>query len=290
MSRVIIRQRIPWFAIFLGLVLGVITGLGYAWYVNPVSFVNIAPDRLTLEGQREYILLVGEAYLYDGDIDRARMRLEALAARDMVGLVTGEADRVYLTGEESTRVRALTTLAEALGGSPLGADVFSGTVAPTSVAGVATSTPTFEGIPTLTPSPADLTPTPTPFVPTLTPTRPISAVTTLMLIALNTICDDEYPAGLIEIWVRDEYGEGIPAIEILVEWAGGKETFFTGLKPEIDPGFADFEMASDRYYTVTLVGLSEPVVGLSSDACYTGTGGISIPTYQLVFEPVGGEE
>lgn len=113
----------------------------------------------------------------------------------------------------------------------------------------------------------------------------IPADTTLKLIAKDPICRDDYPPGRIEVYVNNAEGNGIPAIEILVEWADQQATFFTGLKPEIDPGYADFQMAPNQTYTVTLVGLAEPVLGIDSHACETSSGTAQTPTYQLVYEP-----
>jgi hypothetical protein len=71
----------------------------------------------------------------------------------------------------------------------------------------------------------------------------------------------------------------------MVEWEEQQATFFTGLKPDVDPGYADFEMEPNRTYTVTLVGFSEPVLGIDSHACETPSGTAQAPTYQLVFAP-----
>ena len=60
----------------------------------------------------------------------------------------------------------------------------------------------------------------------------------------------------------------------------------TGLKPEISPGYADFEMEANQTYSVTLPGLSEPVLGVSSAECATDESGtVQIPSVQLVFQP-----
>ena len=274
--------------LILGLMLGIGGGVIYAWFFNPVNYVNVGPDRLTQDDQQAYVLLVGEAYLQDGDLDRARARLSALGVRDIAKLVSIEADSYLLRGADPAEVRALATLAEALGAQPLAASVFSGTVAPGATPLPAAATPTFEAMPSPTPVIPTETPTPeeTPITPTATPDR--FAGTQLNLVDQTETCADNDPIGLIAILVTDENGDGIPGVAVRVDWSGGSDTFYTGLKPDVDPGYADFLMQADQRYSVTLVGLSEPVVGLDSSGCRTPSGQTSIPTYRLTFAPPTG--
>jgi hypothetical protein len=277
------NQRGPgflWGVSLAGLVIGLVGGLVYAWFVNPVEFVNIAPDRLSAEDQREYVLLVAESYMQSQDIDRAQQRLAALGVRDIGQMVAVQADSALLRGGNPDEVRALATLAEALGAHPLAADVFSGTVAPTTV--VQLATPTDAPTPTVS---VTLAPSATPNRPT--PTLAVVGETELELVEREDTCEDEGLVGLLEVSVRNRFDQGIPAVEVQVEWEDGQDRFFTGLKPDIDPGYADFQMVADRTYVVTLVGLSEPVVGLSSAGCLTPRGRTSIPSFRLIFAPAG---
>lgn len=287
------ETRFPWLALVIGLLAGLAGGLYYAWFLNPVQFVNVSPRQLNVEDQEEFIQLVAEAYLQDGDLDRAQARLAGLGLRDMVENLTTQADAVYLRGGDPSRIRALTTLAEALGGQPLAAELFSGTMAPTNAAPevILTPTPTGEQVAQLTapPTPESITATPTFSPPTATPD--VFANTEFELIEQEMACIEGEGAGYIEVYVTDEEEEGIPAVEVLVEWADDQDTFFTGLKPGIDPGYGDFLMEADEVYSVTLVGLGEPVLGLDSAGCRAPTGRTSIPTYRLTFSPtetVGG--
>jgi hypothetical protein len=252
------RHRFPWLALILGSIIGVGGGLYYAWFLNPVNLVNIAPAQLNADDRELYILLISEAYLQDGNLARAQSRLASLGLRDP---------------------------AEALGGAPLAAEVYSGTTAPTEPGITATITATFEAIPSPTP-PVSLTPSVTPISSTPTPTALVPAASDLDLLARNIICDDNYPAGRIEVYVNTEFERGIPAVEVrVVADSGSGDTFYTGLKPEISPGYADFQMEADQVYSVTLVGLTDPVFGIDSAPCVTGSGQSSLPTYQLYFGP-----
>ena len=282
--------RFPWAALIVGLVLGLVGGLAYAWFLNPVNFVNISPSMLSEDDQRDYILLVAEAYLQDGDLDRARMRLAALGSRDVAERVTVLADNAFLRGDDPERVRALAALSEALGQRSMAADVFSGTTAPTTPPELLTPTATFEGMPSPTPSQSPATAFPTTSLEIPSPTPDLFPKTDLSLIDRGIICEDDYPSGRIEVYVYDGSGQSVPGIEVLVEWEGGQDRFFTGLKPDIDPGYADFELEGDRVYTVTLVGRAEPVLGIDSAGCLTPAGRTAIPTYRLTFAPAAGFE
>ena len=283
------RTRFPWLALVIGLLAGLAGGLYYAWFLNPVRFVNVSPQQLNLDDQQAFIRLIAEAYLQDGDLDRARSRLAGLGLRDMAENITVQADEIYLRGGDPSEIRALTTLAEALGGQPLAAELFSGTVAPTNVAQAVTLTPTPPGeqvivIPSATVELITSTPTFEP--PTATPD--VFAGTEFELIEQDVACVEGEGAGYIEVYVTDDNGDGVPAVEVLVEWADGQDSFYTGLKPGIDPGYGDFLMEADNVYSVTLVGLGEPVLGLDSGGCRAPTGRTSIPTYRLTFSPAAG--
>jgi hypothetical protein len=277
------HQGFPWIPLLIGVVIGLVGGVYYAWYLNPVNLANIAPQQLNADDQKAYIVLVSEAYQQDKNLERARARLSATGARDLTALVVSQANSAYLSGADR-EAQPLAILAEALGGDPLAKGVFSGTSMPTSVAML--PSPTFQGIASPTPSPLVVTETPIPIRPTVTPTRVlIPSDSTLKLVSLRPICRDDRPAGLIEVYVNDAQGNGIPAIKILAEWGEQKALFFTGLKLDIDPGYADLEMEPNQAYTITLVGLAEPVFGIDSHACETPSGRAQAPSYELVFEP-----
>jgi hypothetical protein len=261
------RRRFLWLPLAIGLGLGLAGGVSYAWFVNPVDYVDVAPYQLNPEDQATYMLMVSLAYAQDGDLPRARGRIEALNVPDPARAVSEQADLAMSEGESPSAIRALTNLAVALGGQPRAAAIFAGT-------------PIVPATPTPTPS----SPTPaTPEGPTPTPTP--TPILSYALVAQNEICSDDYAAGRLEVYVDNEEEQGMPGVEVLVQWAGGEDRFFTGLKPEIYPGYADFEMTPGESYTVSLANLSDPVAGIAAETCYTESGTRSAVTYQLVFAP-----
>jgi hypothetical protein len=54
------------------------------------------------------------------------------------------------------------------------------------------------------------------------------------------------------VYVRDAEGEGMSGVELIITWAGKENHFFTGLKPEIAPGYADFQMEPGMTYRLAL--------------------------------------
>jgi hypothetical protein len=98
--------------------------------------------------------------------------------------------------------------------------------------------------------------------------------------------------GLLRIYVRDRLGAGVPGVEVSVSWPGGKDTFFTGFKPEVDPGYADFQMEPDETYRVELIGLktTEPIPEITidpADLCPDLPAGTD-PDWQIVFQQGAG--
>lgn len=71
----------------VGLVLGVALGLLYGWLIRPVEYVDTTPDSLRADYRADYVLMVAEAYLGDGDLRLAQMRLAALGPQPAADLV-----------------------------------------------------------------------------------------------------------------------------------------------------------------------------------------------------------
>ena len=59
----------------------------------------------------------------------------------------------------------------------------------------------------------------------------------------------------------------MPGIEIVVNWDGGEDHFFTGLKPDIDSGYADFIMVPEVIYTLQAGFGGQPVSGIMPPPC-----------------------
>lgn len=67
-----------WIRFLLVMLLGAAGGLLYGWQLNPVQYVDTTPDTLDSDYKTDYVLMVAEAYSYEGDLDMAARRLALL--------------------------------------------------------------------------------------------------------------------------------------------------------------------------------------------------------------------
>ncbi|OQY24546.1 MAG: hypothetical protein B6I34_03415 [Anaerolineaceae bacterium 4572_32.1] len=96
------------------------------------------------------------------------------------------------------------------------------------------------------------------------------------LVEQRQVCSDSDGAGLIQIYVQDAEGQGLPNVEVQVSWEGGQDRFFSGLKPEIDPGYTDFQMSPGTVYDVVVWGMQTG--DISTEGCAAG-----VASWHLVF-------
>lgn len=281
-------RRVPrWLFLLLGLALGLALGLTYTWVVNPVQYYNTDPVDLRQQHKERWILLVAAAYRQDGDLDRALSRLSGLEDPRIGQTVADLTRRDIQGGKPATRIRALAALADALGArtdemmiylaTPESTALFTPTSPP--------PTPTAGATPTTTPTPTagatpTVTPTPLPTIalrPTATRSPPY------YLERRQRICESGRQKPRIEIIVQTKEGAGIPGSEIWVTWAGGVDRFFTGLKPELGLGYADFEMEPGAVYAVAVGDPTLQIVNrLRAEPCRPGDGDSPLASWHLV--------
>jgi hypothetical protein len=260
------------FTLVIGLLLGIAAGLFYSWVINPVEYIDSAPDSLREDFKSDYITLIASAYAATGDADRARARLAWVQITDPASTLGRLAQNRLSTGRPEAEARAIAQLAAMLGERP------SPLLASPTPRGAATST--------LAPPSPTFTPTPTPS-PTPTPTATASAP--FSLTTKDEICDPALQEPQIQILVLDAAGHGVPGVEALVVWDTGQSTFFTGLKPELGPGFADFTMQEGVAYSLQLIQGDGLETEVSIEACTDGDGetfaGSWLFTYQQSAPP-----
>lgn len=292
------EERGSWY-LLTGLVLGLALGLIYAWVIQPARGGNTLPSELPIPDKEHYRALVAAAYAANGDLLRAEARLEQLGDNDMYTAVAEQAQRALSEDPSSEQARALGLLALALGQEPgMPAPTI---VLPTSTEELATpaltpaATPTFTAVP-ITPTPttamlpptstipvADATPQPAVGVegtdsplenPTDTPTAPF------VLESQELLCDPPLDQPLVQVWAENLAGDPIAFAEIIVAWDGGEEHFFTGLKPDVGLGYADFLLTPGIAYSIRLSGGGQAVTGLQAETC---PGAEDWGAWQLVF-------
>jgi hypothetical protein len=90
-------------------------GLWYGWVLDPVEYTDTDVSHLASVYRDEYVLMVGEAYALDGDLDAARARLALLDLADPATHVADLAQAALERGAPRLDVQALARLAAALG-------------------------------------------------------------------------------------------------------------------------------------------------------------------------------
>ena len=272
-------RRGSWY-LLTGAVLGAALGLFYSWVISPVKYVDAPPYTLRADFKDDYRALVAAAYLYSGDLVRARDRLAQLNDDVPAQTLAMQAQRALAEGRPEEEVRALEMLSMALGGGVI-PDTTS--ITPTQAATLipptsaftstpllleSTASPTFPIQATLTPPTILITPASTTGdqpsrtgTPTSTPGAPFVMKETQL------VCNINQTEPLIQVEIKDAAGQVVPSVEVMVTWDGGEDHFFTGLKPELGLGYADFVMTPKVVYTVSLADGGQVVDDLTAAEC-----------------------
>lgn len=287
-------KQFPWVWLFV-LFVGFGLGLVYAWTISPAKSLDAGPSVLRDDFKDDFRAAIAAAYASNADLERARARLALLGDPDPYQALTAQAQRMLAAGKSAESVQQVALLASALrGGQPVATEPTQQEDVPTSASPgeteqpsppVSTETalvgspgPPTETEPSRTPLPK-LSPTPRP---SLTPTVTLGAP--YQLVGQDTVCDPELEEGLLQVFVTNLSRRQIPGAEIIVSWKNGEEHFFTGLKPELGNGYADFTMTPGVTYSVRMAYGGTPATDLTAPDCTTTdgehyTGGIRL-TFQ----------
>lgn len=313
------RDWLWWAGSFLfGFLVGLMLSLTYGWVLDPRPR-PVSPADLRAEDKAFYMRLIALAYAKNNNLEQAQQRLAAFEAADVASNVAALTEQ-YIQQERDVRdIKALVALSEALGQttSVMAAFIVTPTPLPTNTPTPAptptprpTHTPTPKASPPATPAPS-ATPTKTPTrrpsrtsTATPTPTASRTPTATPTPTATNTptpgpnspfglaqsvvLCDDSGSGGLLRVYVRDRLGAGVPGVQVKITWSGGEDSFFTGFKPEIDLGYADFQMRPDQQYDLTLANVETagemPEVKWDNQALCPNLPANVQPSWQVVFQ------
>ena len=97
------------------------------------------------------------------------------------------------------------------------------------------------------------------------------------------VCDPDLEEALIQVLARDAADQPVPGVEVVVNWEGGENHFFTGLIPELGLDYADFSMTAGTTYTLRLAEGGEPITGLTPSECESGGGKRYWGSWRLIF-------
>jgi hypothetical protein len=257
-----------------GLAIGLALGLLIAWVIAPVQYTDTSPSSMRTEFKDQYRVAIAMAFNATGNLERAQARLSLVGDQDLLQALISQAERMISTGNSPDDAYEISGLVNALSA------VSQIPTAATSL--IANPTPATEddALPTSTQTPFGLVVTPkatsTPgSSPTPRPTSTQRSTSTatptqgapFVVLSREESCDRGPQEGLIMVEVRNKKRQPIEGQEIIVSWSGGEESFFTGLKPEINNGYADFLMDSNTQYSIRLASGGEAVNGLSAPLC-----------------------
>lgn len=96
------------------LAIGAAVGMYYGWVINPVKYVDTAPDSLRMDYKTDFVLMVAEAYRVENNLNLAARRL-ALLGTDTPDLTVSKAiDFARQIGYNNRDIELMQNLAEGL--------------------------------------------------------------------------------------------------------------------------------------------------------------------------------
>jgi hypothetical protein len=275
-----------------GLGLGLGMGLLISWLLVPVQFIDTTPASLRVDFKDEYRFMIASAYASNFDLLRAQARLDTLADPDSLSALGEQAQRMMAGNSPVADIQTLAGLSTALekagtsGNNPT--NTITPGITPTSLESATPTSGTPASPTTTATSFFNITPFATPFPtaePSLTPEqKPISTLPPrptqtpsptpsqpFTLVKQVTFCESDQP-GQLQINLTDSAGKPAAGIELVVAWVSGEDHFFTGLKPELGYGYADFTMTENIEYALSLPAGGTRVTGLSTSQCTDSQG------------------
>lgn len=270
-----------------GFTLGLLLGIFIARVISPLRYVDTAPVTLAESYKTAYRLLIAQAYQANGNLERARQRLQLLDGDQAEDILSRQAQQWLAAGNNLEAARALAQLVADLEQPNLSTPPIS--APPTEVGTI--STPRLstldlnQAIATPTPSPSPtLTPTPWPtFTPRPSPIPNTVFQSPFKLIEQRPLCEPGVPEGLLQVFVSDRNGQPLAGVPIALLWSGGQNVFYTGFYPAISPGYADAFLEPDTVYDVRAGDIGETVRGLQAPPCKTPDGQAFVGGWRLEF-------
>ncbi len=263
------RRDAPPLYLITGILFGLLCGLALSYWIFPVRYTDTSPSMLSDTQKATYRSLVARTYLYEADPQRAFSRLNLLADPNMGSALVIQAQQMLAENLDPLAARGMALLAAYLTDPKAKiTPIVVETISPTSTQ--ALSTPTLQATATTE------KPTNTPFA-TFTPrptatARPTQAAP-YALISQENVCKGTEQENLLQIYVYDQNGEGLEGVEIQISKQDGNfSSFFTGFYPEINPGYADYDMIPKETYQIR-VGEGGDLIGdLTAPQCTSKSG------------------
>lgn len=286
------QKRGQWH-LLTGLILGIVFGVVLSVFILPVRYIDTEPQTLRFYDRERYRALVARAYVVEADTSRALARIGLLKDGNAATALISQAQNMLASNGDELTARGLALLGAAISKPSL-----SITAIPTAVVTPRPTPTSFTATPEATAVTATIQPTQaTPAEPTVTRTpaatftaRPTSTPqptlgALFVLVEQKSVCEPLPATALIEIEVRDVGGKPIPGVKIqLSQLNGGTETFYTGLYPEINAGYANYVMTAGMEYALRVGEAGQLISGLAIPACETQGSGTAPGSLYLLFQ------
>jgi hypothetical protein len=269
----------------LALLAGFGLGLAYAWLISPLRVFDSEPAALRADFKDHFRSAIAASYAATGNLPRAQTRLSLLGDADPVEALNAQAQRMIASGDSFKQADQLAALAFAIEN---GADA-----APTATPATEVTTPIGVPFTATQPPPLQFTETPQsfetqPVFDTATPRPTRTPIPTqgvpFALISQDIVCDPNLPEGLLQVIVFNASRRQLAGVKIIIAWDAVDEQFFTGLKPELGNGYADYLMTPNTNYTLQLALGSDIATGLIAPACQTSSGESYWGGFKLTFQ------
>ncbi len=258
------QNRGNWY-ILTGLLLGLILGLIFTWVVSPVKEIDTHPNLLREDYKDIYRTLIARAYQANNNLPRAEARLALIGDEEPSLALAAQAQRYLAEGGDIETAKVLANLSSALQAAAItsATPLPAGTEGSNQTQGTASPTLTNDGQNT-----GQSTPSPDagPAIPTPTPTESPPFI----LQDSTSICDPTLGESLIQIIATNGEGEGVPGVALVISLGPNlKESFYTGLKPEVGLGYADFSAEPGLTYTLEVPDSGLVVPNIEVPTCQT---------------------
>lgn len=265
------QNRGNWY-LLTGLILGLLMGIVYSWVISPISQVDTHPSLLRTDYKDIYRLLISRAYQANNNLPRAEARLNLMGDDEPALALAAQAQRFLAEGGDHEMAVILANLSAALQSREAAENP---PVQPTGTA-AATDAPenTEENGENNPDNPATSTQE---LVSSQTP--PPTESPPFILQDSSPICDPTLGESLIQIVATNSSGDGIPGVAIQISLGTDpKDIFYTGLKPELGLGYADFSAEPGLTYQVDILDsgliisdIEVPTCQNESDESYWGS-------------------
>lgn len=103
-----------WVLFFIIMAIGATAGMYYGWVLNPVKYIDTAPDSLRMDYKTDYVLMVAEAFRIENNLSLAARRLAILGTDTPEVIVSQALEFARQIGYNDNDIALMNALAEGL--------------------------------------------------------------------------------------------------------------------------------------------------------------------------------